>query len=126
MQRLQVELVGGLGGDELHGRALHCLGDRLRVSIVVLLTFRIGTHVFRRHKPGVVTKSLQRATEMMRTDTGLHPDPARRQVGKPCSDLAARPLLAQHDPTGVILTHDVARVLTDIDADHGDFVVEFQ
>src|SRR5436190_12558073 len=38
MQRLQVELLGGLRGDELHGRALHRLGDRLRITEVVLLS----------------------------------------------------------------------------------------
>ena len=29
VQGLQVKLVGGLGRNELHGRALHRLGDRL-------------------------------------------------------------------------------------------------
>ena len=38
MQRLQVELVGGLGRDELHRRALHRFGDRLRIAVVVLLS----------------------------------------------------------------------------------------
>src|SRR5262249_28519566 len=32
MQRLQVELIGGLRRHELHRRALHRLGDRLRVA----------------------------------------------------------------------------------------------
>src|ERR1700732_1885403 len=32
VQRLQVELVGGLGRDELHGRALDSLGDGFRIS----------------------------------------------------------------------------------------------
>jgi hypothetical protein len=31
----------------------------------------------------------------------------------------------QHDCTAVIMTHDVERVLADIDADHGDRGVEF-
>jgi hypothetical protein len=38
VQPLQVELVGGLGCNKLHGRALHCLGDRLRIAEVVLLS----------------------------------------------------------------------------------------
>src|SRR5262245_43142012 len=37
VERLQVELLGGLGRDELHRRALHRLGDRLGVAEVVLL-----------------------------------------------------------------------------------------
>jgi hypothetical protein len=40
VQGLQVKLVGGLGRNELHGRALYRLGDRLRIAEVVLLSFR--------------------------------------------------------------------------------------
>jgi hypothetical protein len=42
MQRLQVELIGGLGGDEFHGRTLHRLGDRLRIAEIVFLSFARG------------------------------------------------------------------------------------
>jgi hypothetical protein len=59
VQRLQVELVGGLGRHELHGWALHGLGDRFSIAIVILVTFAIRPHVFRRHQPGVVTKRLK-------------------------------------------------------------------
>jgi hypothetical protein len=38
MKRLQVELVCGLGRNELHGGALHRPGNRLRVAKVVLLS----------------------------------------------------------------------------------------
>src|ERR1700756_5190129 len=71
MERLQVELVGGLGRNEFHGRTLHRFSDRFGVAIVVLFTFGVRAHVFRRHQPGVVAKRLKLATEMMRTDTGL-------------------------------------------------------
>ncbi len=37
MQRLQVELIGGLRRHKLHRWTLHRLGDRLRVAEVVLL-----------------------------------------------------------------------------------------
>jgi hypothetical protein len=56
VQRLQVELVGGLGRDELHGRALRPSGDRFRVAIVVLLTLEYGRT--RRYQPGVAAKRL--------------------------------------------------------------------
>jgi len=42
MQRLQIELVGGLGGDELHRRTLHRLRDRFRIAIVILFTLGQG------------------------------------------------------------------------------------
>ena len=49
---LQVELIRGLGGDELHRRPLYRLGDRLRIAEVVLLSLRIGTNVLRRRGSG--------------------------------------------------------------------------
>jgi hypothetical protein len=58
VQRLQVELVGRLGRDELHGWALHRLGDRFRIAIVVLLTFGIRAHILCRHQPRVMTQCL--------------------------------------------------------------------
>src|ERR1700756_4481149 len=60
---------------------------------------------------------------MMCANAGLHPDQARWQGGKSRVDLAARPFLSKHDRTTLILPHDVKRVLTNIDADHGDCVV---
>jgi hypothetical protein len=39
VQRLKVELIGGLGRDELHGRALDSLGDGFRVSEVFFCPF---------------------------------------------------------------------------------------
>jgi hypothetical protein len=65
-------------------------------------------------------KARQFATEMMRADTGLHADEARRQVGKAGLHLAARPLLAQHNGTTFIVAYNVERVFADIDADDGD------
>jgi hypothetical protein len=54
---------------------------------------------------------------MMRADACFHADHARLHVGKPRFDLAARPLLPQHDRTALILANEVKRVLADIDAD---------
>src|ERR1700757_4854685 len=63
------------------------------------------------------------ATEVMRTDAGLHADQARRHIGEPFN-LATRPLLTQHDCTAAIEADDVERVLADIDTDYGNCVVE--
>ena len=38
LEVLASELLGRLGRDELHRRALHRLGDRLRIAEVVLLS----------------------------------------------------------------------------------------
>src|SRR6201997_5001257 len=77
VQRLKVELIGGLGRDELHGWSLHSLADGFRISEVILLSRRIGPHVFGRHQPGIVAKHLKLAAEMMRANAGLHADQAR-------------------------------------------------
>src|SRR5262249_25349537 len=125
VQRLQVELLGGLGRDELHGRTLHRLGNRLGVAEVILLPLRIRAHVLRRHQPCYAPKVLQLAAEMMCPCAGLHADEAPRQSRKPRFHLAARPLLPQHDRTALILADDVERVLADIDTDHVDLAVEY-
>jgi hypothetical protein len=57
-------------------------------------------------------------------DAGLHADETGRQIGEPCFHLAARPLLAQDDRATPIETHDVKRILADIDTDHGDSSIE--
>src|SRR4029077_21155860 len=74
VQGLQVKLVRGLGRNELHGWALHRLGNRFRIAGVVLLSFAIRPHVFGWHQPGIVAEQLQLAAEMMCTDAGLHAD----------------------------------------------------
>src|SRR6516162_8047870 len=71
-----------------------------------------------------MAKRLKVATEMMRADAGFHPDQARLQVGEPRFDLAARPLLPQHDAAAPILADEVKRILGDIDPDYGDFAIE--
>jgi len=45
--------------------------------------------------------------------------------GEPRFHLATRPLLPQHDGAARIVAHEVERVLTDIDADHGDRSIGF-
>src|ERR1700745_1165188 len=71
-----------------------------------------------------MTKRPELATEVMRTDAGLHADQARRHIGEPCFNLATRPLLTQHDCTAAIEADDVERVLADIDTDYSNCVVE--
>ena len=88
MQRLQVQLIGGLRRHELHRRPLHRLGDRLGIAEVILLSLGIGTNILRRHQPGIVAKCPKFATEMMCADAGFHADQARRYIGKAGLDLA--------------------------------------
>src|SRR5262249_16636718 len=65
-------------------------------------------------------KGCEFAAEVKCADAGLHADQARRNIREPFFHLATRPLLSQHDRTALIETYNVERVLTDIDADHGN------
>ena len=56
-----------------------------------------------------MAKRCEPARKMMRSNACLHADQARRQIGEPHTDLIARPFLAQHDRTTLILA-DNARI----------------
>jgi hypothetical protein len=56
MQRLQVQLIGCFGGDELHGWALDSFSDCFSIAEIVLLPFTIWFDVLRWHQPCVVAK----------------------------------------------------------------------
>ena len=120
VQRLQVQLLRGLGRHELHCRALHGFGNRFGIIEVVLLSPAIGADIFGRHQPGIVTKRCEFAAQVICADAGFHADQARRYIGEPRFHLATRPLLPEHDSAARIVAHDVERVFADIDADHGD------
>ena len=107
MQCLQVELIGGLRRHELHRRPLHRLGDCLGITEVVLLSLRVGPHIFCRHQPRTVAELIQLTAEMVRANTSLHADQARRNVSKTCFNLATRPLLTQNDRAALIKANNV-------------------
>jgi hypothetical protein len=83
VQGLQVELFGGLGGDEAHGRPLDGFGDGRGVALVVVVALEECSDIFGRHESGVVAEGFEPAAQVMGADTGLHTDEARREVGKP-------------------------------------------
>jgi hypothetical protein len=66
------------------------------------------------------TEGLQLAVQVMRANAGFHANQARRHVGKPHFDLAARPLLPQHDRAASIEADDVERILANIDTHRGN------
>src|SRR5215468_7963977 len=89
VQRLQVKLIGRLGGDKLHRRALHRFSDRLGIAEIVFLPFAICPHIFRRHQSRIVTVCLQLAAQVMGANAGFHANQAPRHVDNPRFDLAA-------------------------------------
>jgi hypothetical protein len=74
VKRLRIELLGGLCRDELHGRALHCHSDGLRIAEIVFLPLRIGAHVLRQYQASVMPKHSQLTAEMVRPHASLHAD----------------------------------------------------
>ena len=107
MQRLQVELVSCLGGDELHCWPLHSLGDRLGIVEIVLLPLRIGPQVLCRHQSGVMAETGELAGKVMRANTGLDAKQAGWHVAEPRLKLTARPLPAQDDRATIIVANCV-------------------
>jgi hypothetical protein len=61
----------------------------LGVTEVVLLSFRIGPNVPRRHQPRIVAKLLEPAAEMMCADAGFHADQTWWHIREPSFHLAA-------------------------------------
>ena len=106
MQRLQAELIGCLGGDKLHRRALHRFSDHRGVA----------EHIFRRRQSRIVAMRVPFPAQVMCANAGFHANQARRHVGKPRFDLAALPLLPQHDRATSIEADNVERILANIDA----------
>jgi hypothetical protein len=51
----------------------------------------------------------------------LHADQAGRQVSEAVSDLPPRPFLPQDNRSALVKTDSVKRILSNVDADHGDF-----
>ncbi len=78
MHGLEIELLDRLRRHEAHPRTLYRFGNRLGVSEVVLLPPEIRFHLLGRHQPGVVAECLKLSAQMVRPNTGLHADQARR------------------------------------------------
>ena len=75
-------MIGCLDCHELHRRPLHCLGDCLCITEVVLLALGVGTDVLRWHQPRIVTETLQASSKMMCADASLHADETGRKISK--------------------------------------------
>lgn len=93
VQRLQIELGLALQGDEPHGRSGGGLGDRVRILVVVLLSFDIGAQILERHEPYLVAPRLQGAPDMMGAAAGSI---ATVQDGRPATKVITE--LPSHAP----------------------------
>ena len=125
MQRQQIALLGRLNGDEAHGWSLHCLGDRLGIAVVVLVSLEKGLDVLRGDQANVVPEWLNLARDVMRARAGLEADKAGRQIDKPADKLVARYLDAHGDGAAFIEADEVEGVLADVETDRRDRIGGF-
>ena len=89
MQRQQITLLRGLDGNEVHGRPLHGLRDRLGIAIVVLVPLQERLDVLRRDEANVMPECPDLPGDVMRAAAGFQADKAARHIGKPALELAA-------------------------------------
>ena len=82
VQGLQIQLHLALDGNKTHGRAAPRLGHTFRITIVVLLRLDIRPHVLRGHQARLMPQGNRLSGRVMRPATGLHHNPAGRQVGQ--------------------------------------------
>jgi len=80
----------------------------------------LALDLFPRHQSRTVTVGLQLAAQVMRANAGFHANQARRHCGEPRFDLAAGPLLRQHDRAASIEADEVERILANVDAHGGN------
>jgi hypothetical protein len=117
---LVVELVLALQRNEAHGGPRRSFGDRLGISVIVLLCLDVGPHILRRHQPYLVPLGGQHAARVMGAAARLHSGDAGRQLG--CERehrLAAHPPL-HHDLARLVQPNNTAAVLAEIDTENRD------
>ena len=96
MQSLQVELIFRLDRHETHVLALHRLGNRFRIAVVVLVRLDERPHKLRRNQSHLVPLFAQRSPQKVRPHTGFHPHQAGRQIRRVGQQLLSRKLLPNY------------------------------
>src|SRR6201985_3587639 len=90
----------------------------LRRRDVVLLSFDIRAHIFRRHELHRMSLRCQQASQMVRAATRLHRDNATRQLGGERENrLATHPPAQDHGPIPVD-AYQATDVLAQVDAQY--------
>jgi hypothetical protein len=85
MQRQQIALLRSLDGDEVHGRPLHGLRDRLGVAIVVLVALEERLDVLCWEEANVMPECPDLPGDVMRAAARFQADKATRHIGKPAA-----------------------------------------
>lgn len=115
MQSLHLELRLGLEFDEPHGRARGRFSDCLGISVIILLSLHIGSHILGRHQPHRVALIRQQPAQQVGAATGLHCHDAGRQLGGICDHRRPPHPAPQDDGTCIIQSDQTAHRLAQID-----------
>ncbi len=122
VQRLQIQLLVGLGWNKASGRPLHRLGYGLGISEIILMPLPKRLRIRRRHLLHVVTKRGKFASNIVGGQPCFDANETGRNVRKPRCDASACDLLSQHDAAARIQADHVKRVLAHIYSDSGRYL----
>ena len=111
MQRLQIQLLVGFGGNEAGRRPLHGLGHGMSISEVILVPLPKRLCIRGRNLLHIMAKRGKLASNIVRRHSRFDANEAGWQVRKPRCDASARDLLSQHDGARRIETDHMKCVL---------------
>ena len=114
MQRLHILLLHRLHSHKAHVRALHRLGDRARIVVIVLVPSYVRLHVLRGNQPHLVTQLPQPPRPVVRARARLHPHHARRHVREVRQHLPSPQHLALDLLAARVAPHHVKHVLCQV------------
>jgi len=120
VKRLHIELLLALQLDKTHGRPRGCLGNPLRISVIVLVRLDVGTNILRRHQPNLVALGAQDPAEVVSTAARFHRHETRRQARRELDDVLPAQASAHDHAPSVVETRHTAAVLPKIDPKHRD------
>src|ERR1700746_1479727 len=119
VQRLQVELLIGLGWNKARRRSLHGLGHSMSISKIILVSLPKRPRIGRRHLLHIVPKRAKLTSNIVCRHSCFDANEARRQIRKSRPDASARDLLSQDDGAACGEPAHVKCILAHIDADGG-------
>src|SRR6516165_12041385 len=102
VQRLQIELLIGLGWNKACCRSLHGLGHSECISEVILVPLPKRLRICRRNLLHIMAKHRKLPSNVVRCHSRFDANEAGWQVRKPRCDASTRDFLSQHDGTARI------------------------
>jgi hypothetical protein len=118
---LHVELRLGLERNEAHRWAGRRLGDRLRVTVVVLLRLHIRPDILRWHQPDLVPERRRGTTNIVRAAARLHRHHATWQLAQQRRDAVPRHTPPEYDLPARRHPHNAAAGLAQVDTENRNF-----